>query len=103
VTLDGRAIFAAALAPLAVSADMRRRGVGAALVAAGLESARAAGAAAVFVVGDLAYYGRFGFTAEAARPFEAAYAGEHFLALALEPDVLRGEAGAVTYPPALSP
>lgn len=102
VTLDGRAIFAAALAPLAVRVDMRRRGVGAALVAAGLESARAAGAAAVFVVGELSYYGRFGFTAEAARPFECVHAGERFLALALEADVLQGDGGAVTYPPALS-
>ena len=102
VTLDGRAIFAAALAPLAVSAHMRRRGVGAALVAAGLETARAAGAAAVFVVGDSSYYARFGFTAEAAGPFESVHAGETFLALALEPDVLRGESGAVTYPSALS-
>jgi putative acetyltransferase len=102
-SLDGRALFAAALAPLAVAADMRRRGVGASLVAAGLEAARAAGAAAVFVVGDPAYYGRFGFSADSARIFDSPHAGEAFLALELEPGALAGASGNVSFPRALGP
>jgi putative acetyltransferase len=50
-----------ALAPLAVAADARRRGLGAALVRAGLVATRDAGAIAVLVLGDPAYYARFGF------------------------------------------
>ncbi len=73
------------LAPLAVAEGMRRRGIGARLVAAGLDRARAGGAAAVFVLGDPAFYGRFGFTAAAAAPFASPYAGPHLLALELAP------------------
>src|SRR6185295_5905953 len=49
------------LAPLAVAEDFRRQGIGAALVAAGLEACRAAGVGFVVVLGEPAYYGRFGF------------------------------------------
>lgn len=57
------------LAPLAVLPDQQGHGVGDALVRDGLARVRAAGAKACFVYGDPAYYGRFGFTAEAALPF----------------------------------
>jgi putative acetyltransferase len=50
-----------ALAPLCVRPDRQHRGVGGALVRAGLERAEAAGEAAVIVLGDPRYYGRFGF------------------------------------------
>jgi putative acetyltransferase len=50
-----------ALAPLAVAAGARRQGVGAALVQEGLARCAAAGAQAALVLGDPAYYGRFGF------------------------------------------
>ena len=53
------------LAPLCVRHDYRKQGVGAALVASVLEDAALAGERAVFLVGDPAYYGRFGF-----RPLE---------------------------------
>lgn len=52
---------AAALAPLAVAAPARRRGLGAALVREGLARCAAAGATAVLVLGDPGYYARFGF------------------------------------------
>ncbi|MCG8440463.1 MAG: N-acetyltransferase [Caulobacterales bacterium] len=54
----------ALLGPLAVAADAQGRGVGAALVRAGLERLKSAGFARVFVLGDPAYYERFGFKAE---------------------------------------
>jgi predicted N-acetyltransferase YhbS len=49
------------LGPLTVAQPARNRGVGAALVRHSLHAARAAGHAAVLLVGDAPYYGRFGF------------------------------------------
>ena len=57
---------ALALAPLA---DQQRRGVGSAPVCGALARAGAGGWTAVFVPGNPAYYGRFGFSAEAARGY----------------------------------
>ncbi len=57
--VDGAPVVA--LAPLAVAAAARRRGLGAALVRAGLACCAQAGATAVLVLGDPAYCGRFGF------------------------------------------
>ena len=54
------------LAPLAVGAACRRRGLGAALVQACLVEAAGAGAAALFVLGEPDYYAALGF--EAAQP-----------------------------------
>jgi putative acetyltransferase len=54
------------LAPLAVRPPWQRRGIGERLVRRGLEACRAVGAGFVVVLGDPAYYGRFGF-APAAR------------------------------------
>lgn len=56
-----------ALAPLAVAPPAQRRGIGTALVLAGLARAAELGAPGVVVVGDPAYYGRFGFGPAAAR------------------------------------
>lgn len=50
------------LGPLAVHPDCRCRGVGAALMRRALRVAAEAGHSAVLLVGDAAYYGRFGFT-----------------------------------------
>lgn len=63
-----------ALAPLAVAAPWRRQGVGAALVHRALADARAEAWQAVLVLGDPAYYGRFGFDATAV---DSPYAGPH--------------------------
>lgn len=49
------------LAPLCVRLRQRRQGVGARLVNEALSLARALGYQAVFLCGDPAYYGRFGF------------------------------------------
>jgi len=51
------------LGPLAVAADARNRGIGAALVQRVLREARRLGHRAVLLVGDAPYYGRFGFSA----------------------------------------
>lgn len=75
---------ALALAPLAVTPDRQRSGIGSTLVRDALHRAREAGWDAVFVLGDPGYYGRFGFSVEAARGFRSPYAGAHFMMLALQ-------------------
>ncbi len=82
VAIEG-AGAAVALAPLAVAAGWRRRGVGAALVGAAHRALAEGGEALSFVLGDPAYYGRFGYAREAAVPFEAPWSWPHFMALRL--------------------
>src|SRR5262249_6788926 len=83
---------ALALAPVAVGAEGQGLGGGSALIRAAIDRARTDGWDAVFVLGDVGYYRRFGFDAELARGFTSPYAGEHFMALALagEPPCLTG-------------
>lgn len=89
---------ALALAPVAVCPDRQRRSVGHRLITAALSTAREQGAALVFVLGDAAYYGRFGFDARTAVAFPSPYAGPHFMALRLTSD--GGTAADVVYPEA---
>lgn len=55
---DTEALF---LGPIAVEAGSRRAGLGADLVAACVDHARASGASGVLLVGDTPYFSRFGF------------------------------------------
>jgi putative acetyltransferase len=52
----------------------------------------------VFVLGNPALYGRFGFSAEDARPFASRYAGPHFMARRLSAGAPRR--GRLRYPAA---
>lgn len=74
---------ALALAPVAVVPDRQRSGIGSALVRAALDEARRLGNHSVFVVGDPAYYSRFGFSPELGATFQSPYAGPYFMALML--------------------
>jgi predicted N-acetyltransferase YhbS len=49
------------LGPIAVSSESRKAGIGADLVAACIAHARTSGIGGVLLVGDLAYFDRFGF------------------------------------------
>tara|TARA_R110002167_G_scaffold14667_8_gene59183 strand:+ start:3132 stop:3626 length:495 start_codon:yes stop_codon:yes gene_type:complete len=49
------------LGPIAVEADSRQAGLGADLVSACVDQARASGASGILLVGDVAYFSRFGF------------------------------------------
>jgi putative acetyltransferase len=89
------------LAPLAVHPDHQSRSLGAALVRAALDRAKALGARAVFVLGDPEFYGRFGFGAAHARGFACAYAGPHLMALPLGGS-LPIPSGRVAYAPAFA-
>lgn len=66
VTVDGRDVSWFALGPVAVRPDRQGRGIGAALVRAGIARMREAGARGIVLVGEPAYYGRFGFSASPA-------------------------------------
>jgi putative acetyltransferase len=90
----------AALAPLAVHPDLHRRGIGARLVAFGLEFLKTRGELAVLVLGDPHYYARFGFSPGAARNLQSPFPPEAFMALELEAGALSGIHGRVTYPSA---
>lgn len=99
LVVDGRPVRAAALAPLAVHEDWRRLGLGARLVEAGLAACRAEGVAAVVVLGDPAYYRRFGFSIAALAHVRSPYGPDKLMGLALVPGALAGAAGEVRYPP----
>jgi putative acetyltransferase len=74
-----------ALAPAAVLPAHQGRGIGAAMIDEGLRRARAAGVCFVAVLGDPAYYMRFGFRAEPAHGLEVPWPGPHFMGLKLGP------------------
>ena len=90
------------LAPVAVLPEYRRQGVAAALIETGKRLAKADGWQGMFVLGDTAYYQRFGFDTDLARGFESRYAGEHFMALSLAGNRLPTYQGRVDYAPAFS-
>ena len=71
------------LAPVAVRPDRRRRGIGTALIRRGLERASDGPWRAVFVLGDPAYYRRWGFDAGLAAGFDSPYAGPSLMVLPL--------------------
>ena len=85
------------LGPVAVAANSRNRGIGAALVRRALRDARRLGHGAVILVGDAPYYSRFGFAGATAAglklpgPFER----HRLLALELVPGALDGAGGLV--------
>src|SRR4051794_27786819 len=85
------------LGPLAVDASCRALGIGAALIRHALAAATARGHGAVILLGDAAYYGRFGFSADKAAnlslpgPFER----ERLLGLELRDGALNGAWGMI--------
>lgn len=89
----------AALAPLAVAPAGQRRGVGGALVRAGLDRCRQLGVPAVVVLGHPDYYSRFGFDAALAASLAAPFSGPSLMAIELTPGALSA-GGALAYAPA---
>jgi putative acetyltransferase len=94
----------ASLAPVAVLPEHQRQGIGKALIEEGLERCRTRGYQAVIVLGDPAYYPRFGFSAERAKGLASPYSqfGEAYMALALVPGALDGVDTNVEYPKAFA-
>jgi len=85
------------LGPVAVACERRSEGIGAALIEHALAAARARSHAAVILVGDAAYYGRFGFTPEktSALAMPGPFERHRLLGLELVPDSLDGAAGVI--------
>ena len=94
-------VRALALAPLAVLQARQHQGAGSLLVQAGHERARDAGWEAIFVVGDPAYYGRFGYDPALAAVFDSPYSGPHFMARPLATGAMPG-GGTIRHAPAFS-
>ena len=80
---EGREFRALGLGPVAVLPERQRQGVGGMLIERGLSAARLLGEELVFVLGEPAYYARFGFSTEAALPFASPHAGPYLMAQAL--------------------
>jgi putative acetyltransferase len=100
VALDGRSIRSVSLAPMCVHSARQRQGIGSALVRAGLDAVRKAGYQAVFVIGHIGYYPRFGFSSELAAKLASPFPGDGFMAFELVPGALQGASGRVVYPAA---
>lgn len=92
------------LAPLAVTPQYQRQGIGSALVRAGLEQCKNLGTVAVFVLGHPTYYPRFGFvpSSQFAIDYEYEVPEEAFMAIELQPTALRGKTRRVTFHSAFS-
>lgn len=90
------------LAPMAVIPELQRKGLGTRLAKGGLAAAKDTGARAVFVLGHVDYYPRFGFEPAAMHglrcPWEVPE--EAFMARPLQPGGLEGLSGMVRYHPA---
>ena len=91
---------AVGLAPVAVLPEFQRKGIGSALIREGLERCKQAGYHAVVLIGDPAYYSRFGFVRAADFGLQNEY-GVHdeFMALPLHDGALDGISGMVKYLP----
>ena len=85
------------LGPLAVDESQRCRGIGGALMRRALTAARRRKRGAVLLVGDAAYYGRFGFSAETtgALWLPGPYERDRLLACELAPGALLGARGLI--------
>ncbi|BCW90344.1 hypothetical protein sos41_35120 [Alphaproteobacteria bacterium SO-S41] len=80
---EGERVTAIALAPVSVLPERQGTGVGAALIAEGDTACAELGITLSVVLGDPAYYTRFGYEVEAARDLVCAYTGPHLMAKAL--------------------
>jgi len=102
VTIDNvpAAFNGIGLAPVAVLPTFQRRGIGSKLIREGLERCKQAGYDAVVVLGDPAYYSRFGFMRAADFGLQNEYgAHDEFMVLALRDGGLQAVNGMVKYLP----
>jgi len=94
----------AGLAPMSVMPALQRRGIGSALVRAGLDECRRFGFVAVAVLGHREFYPRFGFSPASRCGISSTYdvPDDVFMMLELEPGALRGKRGVIQYHAAFS-
>jgi predicted N-acetyltransferase YhbS/mannitol-1-phosphate/altronate dehydrogenase len=88
------------LGPIAVLPEVQRSGIGSGLMRAGLEHVRQLGYGFVVLLGDPAYYSRFGFKPGRIFGLTSDYGdGDEFQVLELRPAALAGVNGCVKYIP----
>ncbi len=88
------------LAPVAVHPSVQRQGVGSQLIRDGLRACKNSTQTFCVVLGEPAYYMRFGFRSAAQWKLENEYgAGDEFMAIELVPDALASIQGLVRYAP----
>ena len=85
------------LGPVATAPEHQGKGVGSALIRHSIEAARTDDWRAVFLLGDPAYYGRFGFSVDTAARFKGPYPAEYMQALALRDGGLDNAGGDYLY------
>ncbi len=87
------------LAPMGVTRGHQRKGIGSALVRAGLTQCKQLGFTAIVVLGHPEYYTRFGFTPSSRFDINCEFEvpEEVFMAIELQPDGLSGTTGRVKY------
>jgi putative acetyltransferase len=87
------------LGPMAVAPAQQRKGVGSALVRAGLEQCKQVDFTAAVVLGHPEYYPRFGFLPSTRFGIASEYdvPEDVFMAVELQPGALEGMAGTVKY------
>jgi len=103
--VDGRAVKAAYLACLSAQPGFQKRGVASRLVRAGLGRLTDAGYEAASLLGDPAYYGRFGFSSDLAARIDAPHRsrGRGFQAVELVVGALDGKTVRAQFPDVISP
>ena len=99
VTIDGADHGWFGLGPVSVRPDQQGAGIGTALIQHGLEQLRVKGAAGCVVLGDPAYYGRFGFEQDAGLLYDGA-PPEYFMRLNLT--ARETPTGRIDYAPAFA-
>jgi putative acetyltransferase len=87
------------LGPMAVVPQHQRKGIGAALIKAGLDECKRLGYGAVIVLGHTGYYPRFGFSPAASYGIHCEYdvPQEVFMVIELLPSYLQGTSGMIKY------
>src|SRR3546814_16420069 len=83
VEAAGATLSAAGLAPVSVAPGRQGQGIGAVLIRAGLDTLRERDVAISFVLGNQAYYPRFGYMADLAARSASSFAGPHLMAMML--------------------
>ena len=100
VTIGGRASEGLGMGPLAVLPAHQRRGIGGQLIEQGLTACRTANVGFVVVLGDPAYYCRFGFVAARTRNLKDEYqGGSAFQVIELTAGGIPAGGGLVQYAP----
>ena len=87
------------LGPLAVVPEQQRKGIGSALIKAGLARCKELGYGAVIVLGHKGYYPRFGFIPAVCYGIQCEFEvpAEAFMVLEIVPGYLKGAEGIIHY------